>query len=60
MNKVDAKYRSVILEALDDYLYKVSMELNELKGHAMNNRRKELTKKQRLIEDLRRDLNSSE
>ena len=60
MIKVDSKYKSVVLEALDDYLYKVSIQLNELKGHAMNNRRKELTKKQRLIEELRSRLNSNE
>ena len=56
--KVDAKYHIVLQEALDDYLYKVSLELNELKGHSLNNRRKELTKKQRLIEELRNKLPS--
>ena len=54
--KVDSKYYTVLREALDDYLYKVSLELNDLKGHTMNNRRKELTRKQRLIEELRNKL----
>jgi len=54
---IDAKYKDVMHEAFSDYLYKISLELNEMKGQAMDNRRKELTKKQRLAEDLRRQLN---
>ncbi len=49
----------MILEALDDYLYKISIELSDLKGQAMNNRRKELTKKQKLTEQLQHQIHLS-
>lgn len=53
---IDEKYRPVLIEVLNDYLYKVSLELNELKGQPMTKKRKELSKKQRLIEELRSSL----
>ena len=54
--EIDEKYRNVIREALSDYLYKVSLELNDMKGKALTDRRKELTKKQQLLEELRNEL----
>ena len=56
---IEEKYRGVVLEAMNDYLYKVSLELNQLKGGAMTNRRKELTRKQKLMEEIRSHLNAS-
>lgn len=53
---IDEKYRPVLIEVLNDYLYKVSLELNELKGQPLTKKRKELSKKQRLIEELRSSL----
>ena len=53
---IDEKYRPVLIEVLNDYLYKVSLELNELKGQPLTKKRKELSKKQRLIEQLRSSL----
>lgn len=50
---IDKKYKPILVEALNDYLYKVSLELNKLKGQPLTKRRKELSKKQRLIEELR-------
>ena len=49
---IDPKYKSVLLEALADKRYKVSLELNELKGGPMDQHRKTLTKKQRQLEEL--------
>jgi len=54
---IDEKYKDVMLEALGDFLYKISLELNEMKGQSMTKRRKELTKKQKLVEEVRRRLN---
>ena len=54
--EIDEKYRSIIREALSDYLYKVSLELNDMKGKALTDRRKELTSKQKLLEELRNEL----
>ena len=56
---IDEKYRAILIEVLSDYLYKVSLELNELKGQALTKRRKELSVKQRLIEELRYKINSN-
>ncbi len=53
MISIEEKYKDIVKEALGEYLYKISLELNEMKGKAMTNRRKELTKKQRLLEEVR-------
>ena len=44
--------RPILLEALEDLMYKVSMELEPLKGGPMTPARKELTEKQSHIEAL--------
>jgi len=44
------------VKALSDYQYKISLELNEMKGQSLTKSRKELTAKQRLIGELRRQL----
>ena len=54
--KLDGKYRTILREALSDYQYKISLELNKMKGQALTSHRKELTKKQRLVEELRSQL----
>ena len=46
------KYRPILLEAIEDLMYKISMELESLKGQPMTQRRKFLTKKQKEIEEL--------
>jgi hypothetical protein len=56
---IDDKYRPILIDVLNDYLYKVSIELNELKGQPLTKKRKELSKKQRLIEELRNKLSSN-
>lgn len=51
--QIDGTYKAVLLEALNDQLYKVSLELNALKGQPLTNKRKELSRKQRLLEEVR-------
>ena len=51
--QIDISYQAVLLEALNDQLYKVSLELNALKGQPLTNKRKELSRKQRLLEEVR-------
>ena len=46
------KYQPVLQEALQDLLYKVSLDLAKLKGHPLTKERKQLTKKQTHIEEL--------
>mgnify|MGYP001138404112 CR=1 FL=1 len=52
MIKLDVKYKPLLLEALEDMLYKLSLELNELKGGPLDKNRKRLTQKQQEIEAL--------
>ncbi len=51
--QIDDKFKDVLVEVLDDYLYRVSLELNALKGQPMTSNRKDLTKNQRKMEELR-------
>ena len=46
------KYQPVLQEALQDLLYKVSLDLAKLKGQPLTKERKQLTKKQTHIEEL--------
>ncbi|MFZ1806283.1 MAG: hypothetical protein WAU36_03620 [Cyclobacteriaceae bacterium] len=52
MIKVDQKYRPLLLEALEELMYKLSLELANLKGEPLTKTRKGLTKKQEEIEAL--------
>jgi hypothetical protein len=49
---IDPKYKPILLEALGDMMYKLSLQLAELKGGPLTKERKDLTKKQVLLEDL--------
>ncbi len=50
--EIENKYQSILLEAMEELMYKISMELELLKGQSMTPRRKFLTKKQKEIEEL--------
>ncbi len=52
MLNIHTKYNTVLLEALEDLMYKLSLQLNELKGEPMDKRRRELTEKQKAVEEL--------
>ncbi len=52
MLSIDTKYSHVLLEALEDMMYKLSLQLNDMKGEPMGKTRKELTQKQELLEEL--------
>jgi len=41
-----------MLEALEELMYKLSLQLDSLKGEPMTKERKELTRKQTQIEEL--------
>lgn len=55
---IDEKYKLIMREALSDYHYKISLELNGMKGQAMTKIRKELTQKQKWVEELRSQLDA--
>jgi len=50
--ELDSKFKPILLEALEELMYKLSLQLDELKGGPMNRKRKELTAKQSKIEEL--------
>ena len=52
MLEIDSKYSPLILEALEELMYKLSLQLEELKGKPLDKWRKELTEKQSAIEEL--------
>lgn len=47
---IDPKYKPLILEALEDMMYKISLQLEELKGGPLTKERKALTEKQAEVE----------
>lgn len=50
--EISDKYRNIVVQALGDLMYRVSLDLSKLKGQPLTRERKQLTKKQRDIEDL--------
>ena len=55
---LDSKYKPVVLEALEDLMYKLSLQLDGLKGGPLTKERKDLTDKQALIEELQHLISS--
>jgi hypothetical protein len=56
MLTIDPKYKSILLEALEDMMYKISLQLNDLKGGPLTKERKELTDKQNMVEELQHQI----
>jgi hypothetical protein len=56
MLTIDPKYKPILLEALEDLMYKLSLQLNDLKGGPLTNERKELTEKQAMVEELQHQI----
>jgi hypothetical protein len=49
---IDPKYNPILLEALEDMMYKLSIQLDALKGGPLTKERKALTAKQVMLEEL--------
>lgn len=49
---IDPKYKAILLEALEDMMYKLSLQQEKLKGKPFTAERKEITDKQTLVEEL--------
>ena len=60
MINLDTKYQPILLEALEDLMYKISLQLEDMKGGPLDRPRKELTKKQALVEELQHVISTSE
>ena len=52
MVKIDSKYVPILLEGLEELLYKLALQMEDLKGGPMTPERKRLDKKQKMVEDL--------
>ena len=52
MLEIDPKYKPILLEALGDLMYKLSIQLEDLKGEPLTASRKQLTQKQKNVEAL--------
>lgn len=57
---IDSKYKAILLEALEDLMYKLSMQLEGLKGGPLTKERRELTDKQAMLEELQHQISSME
>ena len=60
MLNLDQKYKPILLEALEDLMYKLSLQLEDLKGGPLTKERKDLTEKQNLLEELQHEISLME
>ncbi len=60
MQNIDPKYKPILLEALEDLMYKLSLQLDSLKGGPLTKERKDLTAKQDMAEELQHMISSIE
>lgn len=59
MLQIETKYQPLVLEALEELMYKISLQLEELKGGPLTKQRKTLTKKQRDLEKMQHQISNS-
>lgn len=59
MIEVTSENKAILLEALEDMMYKLSLQLDDLKGGPLDKRRKELTAKQSKVEKLQHQISVS-
>ena len=59
MIQLDPKYGPIILEALEDLLYKLSLEQDQMKGGPLSKERKAITRKQTLAEEAQHQISVS-
>ncbi len=52
MLQIDNKYKPLLLEAMEELMYKISLQLEDMKGGPLTKQRKALTKKQADAEKL--------
>lgn len=56
---IDPKYKPTLLEALEDMMYKLSLQQEQHKGKPLTAERKKLTAKQNAIEELQHIISTS-
>ncbi len=50
--QIPNRYRGLMLEALEDLMYKISLDLDKMKGQPMTRERRLLTRQQQDVEEL--------
>lgn len=50
------KYKDLLLEAIEELLYKVAIDMENYKGGPMGKARKQLDKKQKMLEKLQHEI----
>ena len=60
MIEIDPKYSPILLEALEEAMYKLSIQLEGLKGQPLTDQRKQLTEKQNSLEELQHIISTFE
>jgi hypothetical protein len=60
MLNIDQKYKPILLEALEDLMYKLSLQLEDLKGGPLTKERSDLADKQNLLEELQHQISVME
>ena len=59
MIHIDPSNKDLLLEALEELMYKLSLDLAQLKGGPMTAERKALTAKQEAIEKLQHEISAT-
>ena len=59
MIELENANKAILLEALEDLMYKLSLQLEDLKGGPLDKSRKELTEKQKKVEHLQHLISTS-
>lgn len=60
MIKINAGEKALLLEALEDLMYKISMQSDKFKGQANTKERKAITQRQKQIEALQHSISIAE
>lgn len=58
--EIDPKYKPLLLEALEELMYKLSLQLSDLKGGPLTKERKTLTQKQTQLEELQHTISTTD
>ncbi|MDX1627842.1 MAG: hypothetical protein R3345_04030 [Fulvivirga sp.] len=58
MINIESKYKPILLEALEDMMYKLSLQLEDFKGGPLDKERKALTQKQNMVERLQHEISA--
>ena len=59
MIQLDPKYKTILLEAIEEQMYKTSLELDQYKGKPLTQARKVLIKKQSDLEAIQHAIHTA-